>query len=195
MLILSHLYLAASSVQNRALDGAYLAGAIAPDVRYMQEGLARETTHAEQLGASLPGPFGEGYRHHLAVDQAFYGGCRRNPLLRRLGPLNVAILAELHALGRLPQDLPALSTACPEALQAAGVDPAALAEWITLANTYVSTRSIHQAIRMASGPLKERGERYLAKWELYGSWLSRLAWVSSPLLARLFKRIQAEIRT
>ena len=104
MLMASHIYLALQSRTRPVRPaewGEYLAGAVAPDVRYLAPTIPREVSHSWSLGLNLAGPFGAGYRHHLAVDQSFYRRCEERKGLGRLGAMNLTILAELYALRRL----------------------------------------------------------------------------------------------
>lgn len=195
MLMASHIYLALRS-KSRPLDGrelgAYLCGAIAPDIRYLQADLRRETTHSWHLGRALRGEFGNGYRHHLAVDDAFYRRCEEHTVLRRLGAMNVTILAELHALRRIgpvPRlDLPAEFTE----ITPAGVSVGSLRAFVTISNEYLESRDIDRGIRLLTGPLKERAGRYLSRWNRWGGYLKSAAIIAGPALENFFGRVLLE---
>lgn len=195
MLMASHIYLALRS-RSRPVDGrdlgAYLSGAIAPDIRYLRADLPRATTHSWDLGRALTGPFGHGYRHHLAVDDAFYRRCEEQPVLRRLGAMNVTILAELHALRRVEHvprlELPAELTQLTEA----GISGESLGAFVTMSNEYLESRDIDRGIRLLTGPLKERAGRYLSRWNRWGGYLKGASLVAGPALETLFGSILPE---
>ncbi len=190
----SHAYLALQDPARPAPAALpeYLAGAVAPDVRYVQANLPRERTHSWELGERLAGPFGQGYRHHLAVDQAFYRRCEQDPLLSRIGAMNASILAELHAIRRLRSPAGAVASPEGEALSEIGVRPESLAEFLRLTSHYFVSRDPGQAIRLLTGAMRERARRYLARWQRWGPALKGLAWLASPYLERLFHKIRLE---
>lgn len=195
MLMASHLYLASRSTHRPNSPEqfpAYLAGSISPDVRYLQAGLARTVTHNDELGAQLAGTFGLGYRHHLAVDKAFYGRCETEPMMRRLGAMNITILAELHALRRLPSlpHLPYPAELCP--LLRIGAKGESLTAFVDLCNAYVSTRDVEHAIGLLGGETRERAGRYLERWRKWGPTLRAAVFLASPWLEALFTGILAE---
>lgn len=182
----SHLFLAAQSPhrpdQPEALE-AFLAGAIAPDIRYLQPSLTREATHATAVGTSLAGPFGLGYRHHLAVDAYFYQRCRSG-VPGRIGAMNCSILIELHAIRRLPSSVTVKWSPDVLALSPFGVTETAANEFYAGCARYIGTRDPDAAIAMMSAGLRERADRYLRHWGRWKGPLQKAAWILSPWLHR-----------
>lgn len=196
MLMASHVYLALHA-QGRPESGpdlvAYLGGAIAPDVRYLQADLPRQATHSWQLGEALQGPWGAGYRHHLAVDDAFYGRCEAHPVFRRIGAMNLTILAEIHALRRIAAVPQFERPGAQQALTVAGISMEALSTFTVMSNEYLQGRDIDQAIEMLAGTMKERAAHYLSRWNQWGKYLQAASRLGGPLLECLFHSLSAEV--
>ena len=190
MLMAAHVWLAQGFLGVKH-SGAFFTGCIAPDVRYMDSSISRETTHSWEYAKSLIGDFGVGYRHHLAVDRAFYRRVERQPLLGRIGAMNLSVIAELHALRRFSQPT-AMEVPDPTVLAELGVRSEALESFVDLSTKYLELRDPALAIGLLGGSLRQRAQRYLDHWQKYGSALKVLAIVAAPLLESLFASIKHE---
>lgn len=197
MLMASHVWLALQS-KLRPYDESslaeFLAGALAPDVRYLQPELTRESTHSPQAAAGLSGPFGAGYQHHLAVDQVFYRRCRSG-LAGSLGPLNCSLLLELYAVRQLP---PGLILKPPPNLKPylqLGVSEPAARSFFDGCAAYIRDRNPDAAVLMLTGSLRERAANYLARWNRWQGALKTGARVSAPWLRRFLLQVGRDAET
>lgn len=193
----SHVWLAMQSKlrpSSKSSLAEFLAGAVAPDVRYLQPELAREATHSPQAAAGLTGPFGMGYKHHLAVDQAFYRRCKSG-LAGRLGPLNCSLLLELYAVRQLPSGLVLQPPQDLGPYLELGVSGAAASEFLQGCAAYIRDRNPDAAVLMLSDSLRERAARYLARWNRLRGALKAGALVSAPWLRRFLLQVGDEAET
>lgn len=198
MLPASHIYLALRSPSSPSDDvtlAQFLGGSVAPDIRYLQPDLTRQQTHSLAVGVNLSGSFGEGYRHHLRVDQVFYRMCESDPYLLRLGPTKAAFLAELHALRHLPKVQ--IFTVIPAELVAAipGLESQTVTKYAETVNAYMRQRDPELGMALLDPRLRERAKNYITMWRRWGWLLKGIAAIQGSRWARLFDVIHRELES